>query len=90
MSAWSVLELRPCEWCAFVSPGGVSGFRLGGNQFGQYGRGKFVQITKAGRELLDKVLPDHLTTEETILAPRSTDERNMLAQLLSKLTATAN
>lgn len=54
------------------------------------GRGKFVRITTAGRELLDKVLPDHLTTEETILAPLSTDERNMLAQLLTKLAASAD
>lgn len=54
------------------------------------GRGKFVQITMAGRELLDKVLPDHLATEEAILEPLSAHDRNMLAQLLAKLAATAD
>ncbi|MDJ0338622.1 MarR family transcriptional regulator [Cryobacterium sp. PH31-O1] len=54
------------------------------------GRGKFVRITNSGRELLDKVLPDHLATEETILAQLSTNERNMLAHLLTKLAAPAD
>lgn len=49
------------------------------------GRGKFVKITEPGRDLVDKVLPDHLATEEAILAPLTTDERRMLAQLLTKL-----
>jgi DNA-binding MarR family transcriptional regulator len=49
------------------------------------GRGKFVQLTPAGRELVDKVLPDHLATEEDLLAPLSADDRNTLAQLLARL-----
>lgn len=49
------------------------------------GRGKFVRLTDAGRELLDAVLPDHLVTEREILAPLSAEERDTLAGLLSKL-----
>lgn len=49
------------------------------------GRGKFVQLTRSGRELLEQVLPDHLSTEEDILAPLSQEERSELAQLLSRL-----
>ena len=51
----------------------------------QDGRGKLVQLTPAGRELLDRVLPEHLATEESLLAPLSADERNTLAQLLARL-----
>lgn len=49
------------------------------------GRGKFVQLTSQGRELLDEVLPDHLATEEGLLARLSADDRNTLAQLLARL-----
>ncbi|MFP7834900.1 MarR family winged helix-turn-helix transcriptional regulator [Marisediminicola sp. LYQ134] len=49
------------------------------------GRGKFVQLTAAGRKLVDAVLPDHLATEEELLSPLSPDERNTLAELLSRL-----
>ncbi|WP_413355132.1 MarR family winged helix-turn-helix transcriptional regulator [Microbacterium sp. 1P06AB] len=49
------------------------------------GRGKFVRLTDAGRELLDRVLPDHLATEREILAPLTAGERSALAGLLSKL-----
>lgn len=49
------------------------------------GRGKFVQLTPAGHELVDKVLPDHLATEEDLLAPLSADDRNTLTQLLARL-----
>ncbi len=51
------------------------------------GRGKFVRLTDAGRELLDAVLPDHLATEREILAPLTAAERDTLAGLLSKLTS---
>ncbi|MFP7761407.1 MarR family winged helix-turn-helix transcriptional regulator [Marisediminicola sp. LYQ85] len=51
------------------------------------GRGKFVQLTAAGRTLVDAVLPDHLATEEELLSALSPDERNTLAQLLSRLAA---
>lgn len=49
------------------------------------GRGKFVQLTPSGRKLLDQVLPDHLSTEEDILAPLSSGERRALAKLLTRL-----
>lgn len=49
------------------------------------GRGKFVRLTSAGRQLVDKVLPDHLATEETLLAKLSMDDRDTLAQLLARL-----
>ena len=54
------------------------------------GRGKFVLLTPAGRELLDRVLPDHLATEEDLLAPLSADERNVLSQLLAKMAGNAD
>lgn len=49
------------------------------------GRGKLVQLTTAGRALLDRVLPEHLATEESLLAPLSADERATLAGLLARL-----
>jgi len=51
------------------------------------GRGKFVRLTDTGRELLDRVLPDHLATEREILASLTAAERDTLAGLLSKLTS---
>jgi DNA-binding MarR family transcriptional regulator len=50
------------------------------------GRGKLVQLTDAGHDLLDETLPDHLATEERILAALSPAERNTLAKLLARLT----
>ncbi|MEH0108495.1 MarR family transcriptional regulator [Tersicoccus sp. MR15.9] len=50
------------------------------------GRGKLVEITSAGRAVVDQVLPDHLATEESILEPLSAGERHQLAQLLAHLT----
>ncbi|MDJ0339048.1 MarR family transcriptional regulator [Cryobacterium sp. PH31-O1] len=50
------------------------------------GRGKFVRLTRSGRELIDKVLPDHICTEEDILKPLSQAERSALAQLLTRIT----
>ena len=46
------------------------------------GRGKLVQLTEAGHELLNSVLPDHLAAEERILSPLSPAERKTLAELL--------
>lgn len=51
------------------------------------GRGKIVRLTAAGRRVVERVLPDHLATEETVLAPLSTSERQQLASLLSRLVA---
>lgn len=39
------------------------------------GRGVYVTLTDAGRELVDETLPDHLATEEAILAELDDDER---------------
>ncbi|WP_043671874.1 MarR family winged helix-turn-helix transcriptional regulator [Clavibacter michiganensis] len=49
------------------------------------GRGKLVELTTAGRELVDRVLPDHLATEEALLAPLDAQERRTLAELLGRL-----
>lgn len=49
------------------------------------GRGTLVVLTGIGKELVEKVLPDHLETERVILAPLSAEEQSVLAQLLSRL-----
>ncbi|WP_086514155.1 MarR family winged helix-turn-helix transcriptional regulator [Clavibacter michiganensis] len=49
------------------------------------GRGKLVELTAAGRELVDRVLPDHISTEEALLAPLDAAERRTLAELLARL-----
>lgn len=48
-------------------------------------RGKFVELTPAGTELVERVLPDHLSTEEDVLRDLSADERQTLAALLDRL-----
>jgi DNA-binding MarR family transcriptional regulator len=50
------------------------------------GRGKLVELTSTGKELIDRVLPDHLATEERILDVLSPQERSTLAKLLSRLS----
>jgi DNA-binding MarR family transcriptional regulator len=49
------------------------------------GRGGLVELTAWGRELVDRVLPAHLETEERILDPLDADERAVLAALLARL-----
>jgi len=49
------------------------------------GRVVLVTLTPAGRELVDRVLPDHLATEERLLAPLTPDQRSALADLLRTL-----
>ena len=49
------------------------------------GRGKLVELTPAGKELVDRVLPDHLATEEALLHNLNTSERRTLAELLQRL-----
>jgi DNA-binding MarR family transcriptional regulator len=49
------------------------------------GRVVLVTLTPAGRELVDRVLPDHLATEERLLAALSAEERGTLAGLLRAL-----
>jgi DNA-binding MarR family transcriptional regulator len=50
------------------------------------GRGKLVELTQAGKDLVDRVLPDHLATEEALLGDLSTEERRTLAELLTRLS----
>ena len=49
------------------------------------GRGKFVQLTSAGKDVVDRVLPEHLATEEALLEPLDKRERAVLAGLLARL-----
>lgn len=49
------------------------------------GRGKEVALTEAGRTVVDGALPDHLATEQRLLAALSTTEAQTLAALLAKL-----
>ena len=49
------------------------------------GRVVLVVLTEAGRELVDRVLPDHLETEERLLAALSPAQRTTLAGLLRTL-----
>ncbi|WBQ08050.1 MarR family winged helix-turn-helix transcriptional regulator [Kribbella sp. CA-293567] len=49
------------------------------------GRGVLVSLTPAGLELIDKVLPTHIDTENQLLAALSSAERDALAGTLRKL-----
>ncbi|MEU3274344.1 MarR family transcriptional regulator [Saccharomonospora sp. NPDC006951] len=49
------------------------------------GRGVHVSLTKAGKTLIDKALPDHLATQQRILAALGTGERDNLARILRTL-----
>lgn len=49
------------------------------------GRGVHVTLTAAGRTLIDAALPDHIATEERLLAPLSTAQRDQLAATLRAL-----
>ncbi|MHA7275286.1 MarR family winged helix-turn-helix transcriptional regulator [Arthrobacter sp. Hz1] len=51
------------------------------------GRGKQVALTPDGLKLIDAALPEHLATEQRILSALSSDERDALAVLLTKLSA---
>jgi DNA-binding MarR family transcriptional regulator len=48
-------------------------------------RGRLVELTPKGRELVDKAVVDHLTNEERLLSGLSAAERDKLADLLRKL-----
>ena len=54
------------------------------------GRGKFVQLTPAGKDVVDRVLPEHLATEETMLEPLDKRERAVLAGLLARLAESSS
>jgi DNA-binding MarR family transcriptional regulator len=49
------------------------------------GRGVVVVLTDAGRELVDRVLPDHLATEDRLLSALSKEERTALAATLKQV-----
>lgn len=49
------------------------------------GRGTYVALTDDGLALIDRVLPDHLATEERVLATLSPAERKSLADTLRRL-----
>ena len=49
------------------------------------GRGVYVTLTDAGRALVDETLPDHLATEERILAVLDDDDRAQFAATLRTL-----
>ncbi len=52
------------------------------------GRGKRVALTAEGHALIERALPDHLRTEEGILAGLRPQERELLAGLLARIEAT--
>ncbi|MEV4124132.1 MarR family transcriptional regulator [Nocardia sp. NPDC049707] len=49
------------------------------------GRGVRVTLTDAGRELIDKALPDHVATEARLLEPLTPAQRKQLATALRTL-----
>ncbi|MFD1146644.1 MarR family winged helix-turn-helix transcriptional regulator [Saccharothrix hoggarensis] len=49
------------------------------------GRGVVVELTDEGRDLVDRTLPDHLATENRLLAALTKDERAALADTLKCL-----
>jgi DNA-binding MarR family transcriptional regulator len=52
------------------------------------GRGLLVELTPAGRAVIDRVAPLHLANEQRLLAGLSADDRAALAGLLRKLALT--
>jgi DNA-binding PadR family transcriptional regulator len=48
-------------------------------------RGRLVELTPKGRELVDKAVVEHLSNEEDLLSGLSAAERDKLADLLRKL-----
>jgi DNA-binding MarR family transcriptional regulator len=49
------------------------------------GRGVVVALTDAGLDLIDRVLPDHLATENRLLGALSPTERSALADTLKQV-----
>jgi DNA-binding MarR family transcriptional regulator len=52
-------------------------------------RGLLIGLTRKGRGLVDRAVADHLATEHELLAALSPAERERLAGLLRRLTASA-
>lgn len=53
------------------------------------GRGTLVSLTPAGRVTIEAALPDHLTTERSIVGELTASEQEQLAALLQKLADAA-
>lgn len=53
------------------------------------GRSTLVALTDTGRDLIERALPDHLTTEFQITAMLSHGEQEILAELLQRITDAA-
>jgi DNA-binding MarR family transcriptional regulator len=51
------------------------------------GRGMLVELTRKGIRLVDRVAPEHVANERTLLAALTEDEQQALAGLLRKLLA---
>ncbi|QKW07082.1 MarR family transcriptional regulator [Streptomyces sp. NA04227] len=49
------------------------------------GRGVVVALTEEGRALVDRVLPDHITTQQGLLAALTPERREVLADALRDL-----
>jgi len=50
------------------------------------GRGTLVVLTDAGRNLVERALPDHLETERALIAALSAAEQDQLVALLQRIT----
>ncbi|MFI6046385.1 MarR family winged helix-turn-helix transcriptional regulator [Nocardia sp. NPDC051321] len=51
-------------------------------------RGRLIQLTDRGRDVIDKAVEQHLVNEARLLAGLTTDEQQALTRLLRKLTQT--
>jgi DNA-binding MarR family transcriptional regulator len=52
---------------------------------GPDGRGRYIALTGRGRELTDRLMAAHMTTEEVILSGLDQGEQEQLAHLLTRL-----
>jgi DNA-binding MarR family transcriptional regulator len=50
-------------------------------------RGVLIELTPAGRKVIDAAYPEHMANEDRLLAPLTKSERKQLASLLKKLLA---
>ena len=50
------------------------------------GRSRIVVLTRSGRRLIDRAMPEHLANEARLLAGLTADERTQLAGLLGRLS----
>ncbi|GAB3908602.1 hypothetical protein GCM10029964_108630 [Kibdelosporangium lantanae] len=52
------------------------------------GRGVYVDLTDAGRELIDRALPDHVATEHRMLAGLTAEQREQLVEIVRVMLGT--